>query len=406
MQKKAFFLIFTVIFLSSCTSKQEKLLTQKEIQRNKNASVVHNYVVECNRLQDEKLTQYIENMPLEERIAQMFIENLEGCKKFRSYETYSSITGNKEDNKPVIAGGYLFFGYNIADSKENQKLFTDSIIEYTKENNQILPYLAVDQEGGWVNRLKKLTGPLPSQEEIASSMDKFQAGQIYKEQAEAMKELGFTMNLAPVIEVCTESNKDFLDGRSFGSLENTINYGISCVNAYEYSGIATVIKHFPGNTNTDPHTGLPEITEDKAELLKSIEGFKKVIQENLTGTQPSGVLMSHARTSAIDSGVPACLSKVWVTDILRNEWKYNGLIFSDDIFMGALADNGYPPETAVVKAVEAGIDCIMTSDKRIGKQARILYNKALEDFEFETRINKSVKRILKYKMDAGLFTLD
>ena len=82
--------------------------------------------------------------------------------------------------------------------------------------------------------------------------------------------------------------------------------------------------------------------------------------------------MSHARTSAIDSGTPSCLSSVWVSDLLRKVLNYQGVIFSDDIFMGALAANNYPPEKAVVMAVEAGIDCIMVSEKRISKPVSIL----------------------------------
>ncbi len=112
--------------------------------------------------------------------------------------------------------------------------------------------------------------------------------------------------------------------------------------------------------------------------------------------------MSHARTSAIDKGVPACLSKVWVTDILRNQYKYEGLIFSDDIFMGALADNGYPPEVAVIRAVEAGIDCIMISEKRFAKAGKVIYERALEDEVCAKRIDEAVLRIVKYKIKAGL----
>ena len=114
-------------------------------------------------------------MPLEERIAQMFIENLEGCKNFRSYETFSKITGDEKNTKPIVAGGYLFFGYNIAPTVLEQQAFSQSIHNYALENNQILPYLSVDQEGGWVNRLKKLTGPLPSQEQVAQNMSSVQA---------------------------------------------------------------------------------------------------------------------------------------------------------------------------------------------------------------------------------------
>ena len=207
------------------------------------------------------------------------------------------------------------------------------------------------------------------------------------------------MNLAPVIEVCTDDNRDFLDGRSFGDAEKVSTYGRACVLAYENNGIAAVIKHFPGNTNTDPHTGFPEITLPQDELDQLLRPFKDVCDY-----KPCGVLMSHARTSCRDPKTPACLSKVWVSDILRGEYGYDGIIFSDDIFMGALADNGFPPEKAAILAIEAGVDCIMTSEKRFAKQARGLYQKALSDKAFAARIDESVKKILTYKMKAGLFT--
>ena len=244
---------------------------------------------------------------------------------------------------------------------------------------------------------KKLNPKLPSNEQVALDYDVEGTYKLYSEQAAGMKELGFDMNLAPVVEVCTQDNAEFLDGRSFGDVETVIRYGTACINGYENNGIATVLKHFPGNTNTDPHTGLPEITLSKEDLFSSIEPFKEFVKLN-----PAAILMSHARTTAVDSGVPACLSKVWVTDILRNEFGYKGLIFSDDIFMGALADNGYPPEVAAVRAVEAGVDCIMTSEKRFGRAASVLYKKAKNDSDFEKKIDAAVLRIIKYKLEAGL----
>ena len=88
------------------------------------------------------------------------------------------------------------------------------------------------------------------------------------------------------------------------------------------------------------------------------------------------------------------------------QFKNSSDIFSDDIFMGALASNGFPPEKASVLAIEAGVDCIMTSEKRFAKQAAVLYKKALEDSEFSKRIDQSVRRILLYKLKAGLLNLE
>ncbi len=393
MKSNAFLLIILSFILISCTDKQ----TKKEIKTHEAAAQIQTYINQIKTEKDEALARYVASLPLEQKIAQMFIENLEGCSKFRSYETVGAMTGT-EDSTPLVAGGYIFFSFNIAPDRTQMQTFTNSIRTYCEEYGIIQPYLCVDQEGGWVSRLKKLNPKLPSNEKVAQEFDVSQTYKLYCEQAAGMKDLGFDMNLAPVVEVCTDDNKEFLDGRSFGDLEKVINYGRACINAYENNGIATVLKHFPGNTNTDPHTGLPEIKLSEVELLKSIESFRVLVQYN-----PAAVLMSHARTSAIDNGVPACLSKVWVTDILRNQYGYEGLIFSDDIFMGALADNGYPPEIAAISAVEAGIDCIMISEKRFAKAGKVLYQRALQDKDFARKIDEAVLRILKYKIEAGLF---
>ena len=385
--------IISIILLTSCTDKQ----TKKEIRQRATANNIQTYINQIKTDRDRALDSYVSGLPLEQKVAQLFIENLEGSTTFRSYETVGAMTGTNDD-RPLIAGGYIFFSFNIADSREQMQDYIRSIRQYCRQYENIQPYLCVDQEGGWVSRLKKLNPKLPSNEAVAKDYDVEESYRIYGEQAGSMKDLGFDMNLAPVVEVCTDDNKDFLDGRSFGDLTQVINYGRACLNAYENNGIATVLKHFPGNTNTDPHTGLPEITLSKEDLLQSIESFRQLVDY-----KPAAVLMSHARTSAIDEGKPACLSKVWVTDILRKEYGYEGLIFSDDIFMGALADNGYPPELAAVSAVEAGIDCIMISEKRFAKAGKVLYQKAKEDEAFARKIDIAVKRILKYKIEAGLF---
>ena len=393
MKSKFFLLILLSFILISCTDKQ----TKKEIKTHASAAQMQTYINQKKAERENALALYVAALPLEQKIAQMFIENLEGCTSFRSYETVGAMTGTN-DATPLVAGGYIFFSFNIAPDREQMKAFTNSIRTYCDEYEIIQPYLCVDQEGGWVSRLKKLNPKLPSNEKVAQNYDVFQTYQLYSEQAAGMKDLGFDMNLAPVVEVCTDDNKEFLDGRSFGELNLVINYGRACINAYENNGIATVLKHFPGNTNTDPHTGLPEIKLSEAELLQSVESFKQLVQYN-----PAAVLMSHARTSAIDSGVPACLSEVWVKDILRNQYGYDGLIFSDDIFMSALADNGYPPEIAAIRAVDAGIDCIMISEKRFAKAGKVLYQRALQDNAFARKIDEAVVRILKYKIEAGLF---
>lgn len=380
-----FFILSAFFCLFSCsnhklTSKKEKLISQRELRTHHNGLDILEYIKGVEAQKNQAVEDFISTLPLEEKIAQLFVVNLVGCDTFTPVETN-------------IAGGFLYFGYNIAQTPVAMAQFNQSIIDYCKQNNKIPPFLTVDQEGGFVNRLRSLSGPLPSAQRITQNLDVSKAAELYSLQAKQMKALGFTMNLAPVAEVCTPDNEVFLNERSFGNLDQVKQYGTECVLAYEENGVGTVLKHFPGNTNTDPHTGLPQINWSDAELKMQMDAFRALVAKN-----PSAVLMSHARVKGYDEKNPACLSEYWVTQVLRKELGFAGIIFSDDIFMGALADNGYPPELAVVKAIEAGIDCIMISEKRIGSSVEVLCKKAKADNLFTKRIDNAVRRIIEYKI--------
>lgn len=391
-------LIILVLFFSfSCGEIKDVSTkkTQQEILLHKSSLQLHDFLIKERNLKEKALDLFVEQMSLQEKVCQMFIVNIDGNQKYYPIEKMSLIC--KDDESFIVPGGCLFFGFNLADSVEQVINFTDSITNYCIDNTKIPPFLSVDQEGGSVNRLRKLTGLYPSAQSIVETMDLDSASTLFELQAKQMKLLGFNLNLAPVVEECTENNKSFLDGRSYGDLDAVLNYGKINIQRFENNGVGTVLKHFPGNSNTDPHTGLPEIELNENDLFKSLKTFENLIKYN-----PSGVLMSHARTKAIDSEKPACLSSIWVTDILRNNFCYKGIIFSDDIFMGALASNNYPPEKAVLMAVDAGIDSIMISEKRFASAAKVLYNRALSDEEFMKKIDDSVKRIIKFKIEKNI----
>ena len=389
------FVLITGVTFFSCTSETEKRQTAQEILLHHRAAQIQEYLENLNKKQAAAVDAFINNMSLEQKISQLFIENLQGNEQFRTFEDYGDISG-KVDLTPLVAGGYLFFSANLAPTADGVMNFTNSIFAFCKKNNLIPPFLAIDQEGGFVNRLRGISGPLPSCLRVSECLNPEQAMELYALQAKQMALLGFNMNLAPVAEVCTDENSIFLNGRSFGNALQVKEYGIKCLNAYQKNKISTVLKHFPGNTNTDPHTGLPEILLSASDLQKSLEPFYFLID-----FKPHGILMSHARTSAYNPELPSCLSDFWVTQVLREQCGYDGLILSDDIFMAALAKNGYPPEKAVVMAIQAGIDCIMTSERRFSKPARYLYKEALANPDFENKINQSVRHVLLYKIDLG-----
>lgn len=378
-------IIFLTFLCFSCKknydSKSEQSLKNQLLDNSK-------YLSEIKLKKQNSLNDFIKNLTLEEKISQLFVINIDGNKNFKPIEKF-------------VPGGYLFFSYNLDETPEKIIEFTDSIKKYASENKIIPPFLSIDQEGGFVNRLRGISGPLPSASRISECLSVEDSYKLYSMQAKQMKILGFDLNFAPVVEILTTKNEKFLNGRSFGSENQVISYGRAALNAFENNGIACVLKHFPGNTNVDPHSGLPEIDLEIEELQKSLISFKELISYS-----PTAVLMSHARTKSVDSKNPSCFSEEWIQKILISDFKFEGIVFSDDIFMGALSKNGFLPEKAVILAVEAGINCIMISEKRFENSLTVLKNQAEKDSRFLQKINNSVRKIINFKIKNGILDFE
>ena len=389
MKKIVPLFVCCLFVFSGCGKIKDQVQDNKEKKMRRNSVEIYNALNSEQKKKKSAFEKYVSSVSLHDKVCQLFIENLEGDTIFVPVE------------KDFVPGGYLFFGYNLADSPAGIIKFTDSIKKYCAKNGIIPPFLAIDQEGGLVNRLKIVNGPLPSAEKIASRADIDSAYKIYSAQAEQMRNLGFDMNIAPVVEVKTAENEHFLNGRSFGDFQKVKEFGTACVNAYENHGIGTVVKHFPGNTNTDPHSGLPEILLSGTELEESLKPFFEINR-----CAPAGALMSHARVKSVDGEIPACFSRRWVSEILRGEIGFEGIVFSDDIFMGALALNGFPPEEAAVRALEAGVNVIMVSEKRISGPAKVLISKAEKDSDFEKLIDNSFRKVMEYKIRQNLVSFE
>ncbi len=350
---------------------------------------------ETERLAKEHaLSVYLDSLSEAERMGLLFLVSIEGDKKYTALEKY--------EDTDLVPGGCLLFSFNIADSDEGFISYIDSIYEYCALHNiQSYPYVALDQEGGYVNRLRSLTSTLPSAKRVSENTNEQEAFYLYDSQAKQLRLLGITMNLAPVAEVETEDNAQFLDTRSYGSLEKVIECARSCIKAYEQNGVLSVLKHFPGNTNIDPHSGLPEIfVTSEEEIQRLIQSFEVLIKT----TPVSAVLMSHARVSLPDAKTPACLSDYWVQTKLREELGFNGLVLSDDIFMAALKKNGYAPLDAAEKALLSGVDVIMLSEKRFASVAKELSLRAQQNPLLKIRISEAQKNVIRYKIKCGILS--
>ena len=194
-------------------------------------------------------------------------------------------------------------------------------------------------------------------------------------------------------------NKEFLGTRTFSdSKENVVSYAGAALRAYRSSGVLTVLKHFPGNGEGDPHTGLPHLDVTRRELLETYAGtFTSLLTE-----KPDAILVSHIIVSSIDPDTPFCLSREGVTGLLRKSLGFDGVVITDDISMGALVKNGYSSSEAAVLALEAGCDMIMTSAPDIRSISSAIAERASKDSLFSARLDEAVRRILVMKSKVGL----
>ena len=177
--------------------------------------------------------------------------------------------------------------------------------------------------------------------------------------------------------------------------------------------LAMLITMIPGMAFADTSEGSTQVIK-RAELFDKNTPIDVVLKKSendaVTCVCPD-TKSFHLRVYANDKDKYTKLyhfdekSNKWVTEILRNDFGYEGLIISDDILMAALSENGFPPQKAVIMAIEAGVDCIMISQKRFASSAQILYDKAQKDSDFLALLQKASFRVIKYKFNNGLLKL-
>lgn len=288
-------------------------------------------------------------MQPEHRIGQLMLIGLPGP-QFDN-ETKELIT-------TVQPGGVLLTGRNVESAQQVVEL-TSSI----RNALQVPPIIAVDQEGGRVDRLKEIYSPMPSADLLRSAADASLAARIGEITAEALRTLGFNVNLAPVLDIgVDDSVENGIKGRYLGdSVAEVIRLAGAYLEGIQHGGIVGIGKHFPGlgPTTTDSHSELPIVESPKDEVLRQgaapyLELFSKI------NARLNGVLIGHAHYPAFDgpSPLPASLSKNIVTGFLREELNFKGLVITDDLDMGAITSMRSLNEAAVA-AIEAGNDMVM-----------------------------------------------
>lgn len=320
----------------------------------------------------------IGNMSIDEKIAQMLIIDYD-------YDYLENDMIEKLKNNPP--SGLILLKNNITTYEKTKKLVNEF-----KSNSKYPLIISIDEEGGSVQRLNNLSDKevtnIPFMNELGNINDLDLTYKVGKVIAEEVRTVGVNVDFAPVMDVFSNENNKVIGRRSFSSDPEIVsNHGLSLAKGLFDNKVIPVFKHFPGHgdTDIDSHLNLPVINKNKEEL-NSLEliSFKNIVKDAQI------IMVGHIALPEITkNNTPASLSKD-IIDILKDDLKYDGLIVTDALNMGALTEN-YSNEEIYLKAIEAGNDLLLMPKDGINT-INYIKNKISED-----RINESVRKILKFK---------
>ena len=329
----------------------------------------------------DPVEEILKSMTLEEKIGQMMIVGVHG-------QAINTDIRFLLDNYHF--GGIILFDRNM-ESKSQVKSFVE---ELQANAHQKLPlFIALDEEGGRVARMKHDLQVMPSQQEIGATGDVALARKYASQTARNLREIGVNINFAPVADIGSTDTRFFGD-----NAEVVTNFVMSAAEGYEDENFFYTLKHFPGigKSKVDPHKAISDIDDAKNILeVEDFAPFKKVIAAK--DNSHFMVMIGHLKYSAIDNENPASLSPAIITGILRDEMKFGGVVVTDDLQMGAV--DGYN-ENIGVKAIKAGVDIALVCHEYDNEEK--VYSSILDAVKrgeiSESRIDESVRRILKMKL--------
>lgn len=257
--------------------------------------------------------------------------------------------------------------------------------------------MSVDEEGGRVSRLPAGIPKLPASAKMGQQYDETVSYRAGSYLAEVLQEFGYNMNFAPVLDINSNPKNPVIGDRSLGTDSGLVSsLGIATMRGMTDNGVISVVKHFPGHGDTivDSHKALPKV-KTSLERLRKVElvPFQQAIE-----AAADAVMVAHILFPALDPDYPSSMSKAIITDLLRNDMQFEGVVITDDLTMGAIANNYTIPEAAVQSFI-AGSDLLLIVngyDNQINTVNAFV--KAFEAGDItEQRLNESVKRILILK---------
>ncbi|WP_219834490.1 beta-N-acetylhexosaminidase [Paenibacillus sp. R14(2021)] len=339
---------------------------------------------------EELIALKLQKMSLDEKLGAMIIAGLDG--------TAPSAQARAMIEKQHI-GGFIFYKGNVT-TPAGVAAYTNQLKAWNKVNHSPL-FISVDQEGGRVSRLPGLL-KLPTGRSIGDTGDVSYAGTIGGVLGKASKLMGFNVDFAPVLDINSNPANPVIGDRSYGTTSKRVTQmGLAVMDGIQDAGVIPVVKHFPGHgdTSVDSHLELPVVNKSLAQL-KAFEWvpFKATVQNGV-----DMVMVAHILFPRIDKNVPASLSKTIITDELRGQLGYKGVVITDDMTMGAISKN-FGLAQAAVTTVKAGSDIVLLAHgyEDAATVLTALKQSVKKGDISEKRINESVKRILALKMKYKL----
>lgn len=316
----------------------------------------------------------------------------------------------KSDNKLLAEikagklGGVLLYEKNI--TKQNSVRNLKNLIATLRKGTSLPLLVSIDEEGGKVNRLKQKYGfPKTVSAKYLGEVNSIDSTKYYSDIiAHNLLDLGINVNYAPVVDVHNDDNPPIgKNERAFSKdPKEIIKHARQVIASHRYFNVKTVLKHFPGHGNSkqDSHYNVTDVSKYWKE--KEVFPYIKLLYEG----NVDAIMTAHIVNEKLDdSKLPATLSKKIMTDYLRGDLGYKGVIFSDDMQMKAISDQ-FGFEKSIQMAIHAGVDVLMFSnhipmkgrDMILPQDIIDIVKKMIADGEIsEERINASYKRILKFK---------
>lgn len=338
---------------------------------------------------DEIVNASIAEMPLEDKVAGLFIITPEALTGTDVVIRAGDTTKEKLGQNAV--GGLIYFSQNIKSGDQLTEMLAN-----TRSWSKYPIFLAVDEEGGQVSRVAEngLAENVGNMADIGASGDTEQARAAGTAIGTYLTGFGFNLNFAPVADVVAEGNTTIGD-RSFGSDPNlTASMAAAVVEGMQNTGVSACMKHFPGlgDTTEDTHEGMA-VTD------KTLENFMEtdfpVYQAGISAGADF-IMVSHLSVPNVTGdNTPSSLSGKMITEILRGQLGYQGIVITDAMNMAAITEY-YTADQAAVMALQAGVDMILMPE-----DYETAYNGVLEAVRdgtlTEERINESLKRIFRVK---------